>query len=248
MLFSRYDEGAGRDYEVGLRRLDGPSAVRLGSGEAMQLSPDGTRALAIVYSSPNQLLVLPSGAGEQKSLTVAGFSYLAAGWHPDGRRVVFIAGRQGQALSAYIQDSDGGAPTRLDVDVGAFPAALDGLALLVSPDGQWMTVEAGPPVLLPLDGGQPRRFPNLGPTDLPIGWARDSRGFFVGRNGSTEGAVQIVLVDVASGSVGPVREVVPHDVAGLKQRPKCLITPEGRTIVYITKRYLTDLYLVEGLR
>jgi hypothetical protein len=35
---------------------------------------------------------------------------------------------------------------------------------------------------------------------------------------------------------------------GLKQRPLCLVTPDGRTIVYVTKRYLTDLYLVEGLK
>jgi hypothetical protein len=55
VLFSRYDAGAGRDYEVGLRHLDAPSAVRLGSGEAVQISPDGTRALAIVYSTTRYL-------------------------------------------------------------------------------------------------------------------------------------------------------------------------------------------------
>jgi Tol biopolymer transport system component len=248
VLFTRYDEGAGRDYEVGLRRLDAPSAVRLGTGEAMQLSPDGTRALAIVYSSPNQFLVLPSGAGEPRSLTVDGFTYRAAGWHPDGRRVVFVGGPQGHAFSTYIQDAAGGAPTRLDVDLGSVPVGFDNLSLLVSPDGKWFTSGAGPPTLLPLEGGQPRRLPNLGSTDIPVGWTLDGRGLFVSRNGSTEGAVQIVRVDVANGAIEPVREIVPNDLVGLKQRLLCLITPDGRTIVYVTKRYLTDLYLVEGLR
>jgi len=248
VLFTRYDEGAGRDYEVGLRRLDAPSAVRLGTGEAMQLSPDGTRALAIVYSSPNQFLVLPSGAGEPRSLTVDGFTYRAAGWHPDGRRVVFVGGPQGHAFSTYIQDAAGGAPTLLDVDLGSVPVGFDNMRLLVSPDGKWFTAGAGPPTLLPLEGGQPRRLPNLGSTDIPIGWTADGRGLFVSRSGSIEGAVQIVRVDVANGAIKPVREIVPNDLVGLKQRPLCLVSPDGRTIVYVTKRYLTDLYLVEGLR
>jgi len=111
-----------------------------------------------------------------------------------------------------------------------------------------LTGGAGPPTLLPIEGGQPRRLQNLGSTDDPIGWTADGRGLFVSRNGSTEGAVQIVRVDVASGAIEPVREIVPNDLVGLKQRPLCLVTPDGRTIVYVTKRYLTDLYLVEGLK
>ena len=249
VLFSRYDEGAGRDYAVGLRRLDAPSAVRLGPGQALELSPDATKALAIVYSSPNQLLVLPTGAGEQTSLTVAGFTYLGAGWYHDGRRVVFVAQRQGQPLSAYVQDAAGGAPTRLGVDLGPFAARiLTWTGLLISPDGKWFTGRAGPPTLVPIEGSQLRALPNLGDTDIPVGWTEDGRGLFVNRNGSTAGAVQIVRVDLATGAIVPWKEIVPRDVVGLQERPVCLVTPDGRTIVYSTKQYLTDLYLVEGLK
>ena len=134
------------------------------------------------------------------------------------------------------------------MDLGSVPGGFDGLSLLVSADGQWVTAEAGLPTLLPLEGGQPRRLPGLGSTDIPVGWTLDGRGLFVSRNGSTEGAVEVVRVDAASGAIEPVREIVPHDLVGLKQRPTCLVTPDGRTIVYVTKRYLTDLYLAEGLR
>jgi Tol biopolymer transport system component len=249
VLFSRYDEGAGRDYAVGLRRLDAPSAVRLGPGQALELSPDATKALAIVYSSPNQLLVLPTGAGEQISLTVAGFNYLGAGWYHDGRRVVFVAQRQGQPLSAYSQDAEGGAPTRLGVDLGPFATRiLSWTWFLVSPDGKWFTGRAGPPTLVPIEGSQLRALPNLGDTDVPVGWTEDGRGLFVNRNGSTEGAVQIVRVDLSTGAIVPWKEIRPRDVVGLQERPLCLVTPDGRTIVYSTKQYLTDLYLVEGLK
>ena len=105
-----------------------------------------------------------------------------------------------------------------------------------------------PPTLLWIEGGQPRRLPGLGDTDIPVGWTEDGRGLFVNRNGSTEGAVQIVRVDLATGAIVPWKEIVPRDVVGLQERPVCLVTPDGRTIVYSTKQYLTDLYLVEGLK
>jgi hypothetical protein len=53
--------GAGRDYEVGLRRLDAPSAVRLGSGEAVQISPASRDAAG--RHSPNDVRV--TGASER---------------------------------------------------------------------------------------------------------------------------------------------------------------------------------------
>jgi Tol biopolymer transport system component/tRNA A-37 threonylcarbamoyl transferase component Bud32 len=249
VLFSRYDEGAGRNYEVGLRRIDAPSAVRLGSGEAIQLSPDGTKALVIVYSRPRQLVVFPRGSGEPRSLTVDGFDYVGAGWHPDGRRVIFVAERTGQPLSAYVQDAAGGAPIRLPTDLAPFdPGIRSWTGLLVSPDGQWFTGMEGPPTLVRLDGKGPRVLPNLGATDIPVGWAADGAGLFISRTGSTDGAVRIVRVDLGSGEIAPWKEIVPRDIAGLQTRPQCLVTPDGRTIVYTTTRYLTDLYLVEGLK
>jgi Tol biopolymer transport system component len=249
ITFTRYDEGAGRTYEVGLRRLDAASAVRLGPGEAVHLSPDGTKVLSIVYAAPRQLLVLPTGAGEPRPLPGAGFNYLGAGWYPDGHRVLFVAERQGQPLSAYVQDVTGGDPVRLSVDLGRVGSRVaDQATLLVSPDAKCFTAVLGPPVLFPLDGAQPRILSGFGPDDTPIGWTADGRGLFVSRNRAGNGSALIVRVDVASGASAHWKDVVPYDVSGLRRRPIVLVTPDGRTVVYATSRFLTDLYLVEGLK
>jgi hypothetical protein len=193
-------------------------------------------------------MALPTGVGEPRVLTVAGFNYLGAGWYPDGRRVVSVAEQKGQPLSAYVQDAAGGAPTRLGVNLGPLgPRIRHWTSLLVSPDGKWFTGRAGPPTLVPTEGSQPRSLPNLGDTDEPIGWTADGRGLFVSRAGST-GGTAIVRVDLSSGAIAPWKEIVPRDGVGLLTRPSCHVTPNGRTIIYSTTRYLTDLYLVEGLR
>ena len=223
--------------------------VRLGPGEALQLSPDGTKALAIVCSAPRQLLVLPTGAGEPRSLTVTGFNYLGAGWYPDGRRVVFVAERQGQPLSAYTQDLAGGAPIRLGVDLGpGGPSVSDRPSLLVSPDGKWFAAWLGFPTLVPMEGSQPRR---SGISRTPI-FRLDGRPTAVGFSSAATLRPTAPCTSFGwispGGAVVPWKEIKLHDLAGIQSTPLCFVTPDGRTIVYSTKQYLTDLYLVAGLR
>src|SRR5260370_31629167 len=51
---------------VYLRRVDGSNdPVLLGQGKAMGLSPDGKWALALQEGPHSQLVLLPTGAGEQ---------------------------------------------------------------------------------------------------------------------------------------------------------------------------------------
>ena len=40
---------------------------------------------------------------------------------------------------------------------------------------------------------------------------------------------------------------MPSDLAGLREPPKILLTPDGKWYVYHLVRALSDLYLVEGL-
>src|SRR5206468_9857998 len=67
LLFGEQGVAGGPGYAVYLRGTDRSPAVRLGKGMAESLSPDGQSALAIDLAQ-NRLLVLPTGAGEPRTL------------------------------------------------------------------------------------------------------------------------------------------------------------------------------------
>ena len=245
MLLNRYDEGAGLDYQIGLRRLDAPGAVLLGTGEAVRLSPDSRFVLGITYNQPS-LFLLPTGAGERRSLTTPGFKYLTGGWFPDGKRVLFIAEHGSEPVAAYVQDLDGGSPHKLSP---GFPAMLVDFGVSVSPDSQWFFgwQAAGPPVIVPTDGGEPRALPNLNENDSPGAWTPDGHGLIVARRAPDLSGATIVRMDIETGRLETLKTIKVAEASGLR-RLTFIVTPDGRTVVYNAGRYLTDLYLVEGLK
>ncbi len=66
-LFEDASEAAGPGYAVALRKLDGTLPVRLGEGSAGRMSPDGKWAISISTGQPQQLTLLPIGAGQPRA-------------------------------------------------------------------------------------------------------------------------------------------------------------------------------------
>ena len=248
ILLTRQDEGAGRNREFGLRRVEPSAAVRLGRGHGIALSFDGKWALARLLGDPSKLLRLPTGAGETRQIATPGFTYLNAGWLPDGKGIVFTA-KTGDESAAYLQDLDGGNPRRIASAVAFMPGTA--APLRVSPDGKWFTGPQidGPPVLVPVDGGEPRFLPMLTADDRPLNWSVDGKALFLERAvPDKRWAMSIVRYDLTTSQITTVRQIEPSDLAGIWNRPWCLITPDGQAIVYVINRHLSDLYLVEGLK
>ena len=148
------------NYAVCLRQTDGSPVVRLGEGSAADLSRDGKWALANVPTTPPQLVLYPTGAGEPRQLERGGLvSYESAQFFPDGKRIVVCGHEDGKGVRCYVQDVAGGKPR---------PVTPEGTSEgFVSPDGRLILVKAsgGALVLYPVDGGEPR----------PVA-GRDSRG------------------------------------------------------------------------
>ncbi len=68
LLFTEWGEAVGSEATVYMRKTDGSDAVRLGRGRALAMSPDERWVLAVEPSTPPQLVLLPTRAGQPKTL------------------------------------------------------------------------------------------------------------------------------------------------------------------------------------
>jgi serine/threonine protein kinase/Tol biopolymer transport system component len=241
VLFSESGEGGGAGYSVYVRKTDGSPAVRLGEGNAQDLSPDGEWALAIVHSASDpQLAAYPTGAGEPKVFPKEGLSVFGASFLPDGKQILLTASEPGHGTRLYLRDVAGGKPRALT------PEGYVGLGV-VAPDGKWALV-TGPDrrrYLYPLSGGEPTAVPGLDSEAAVHQRSADGRFLYVNRRG--EAPANVYRLDLSNGQNELWRTLMPSDAAGvwtITSNP----TPDGKSYVYNYPRTLSDLYLVDGLK
>jgi DNA-binding beta-propeller fold protein YncE len=237
LLFSELGEAGGADGAVYLRKTDGSTAVRLGSGLGVALSPDGRWALTMARSAL-ELSVLPTGAGTATKLKGQFVRYWGDGaWLADGKRVVFGAMEPNHDPRLYLQEVSGD-PKPISPE-----GTIAGVA--VSPDGRIATIVNGKGMLLNVSGGEPKPVPALIDTDFPVGWTADGRSIYVARG---DLRAEISLLDVASGARTAWKTLAPTDRAGLSDVSSIHISPDGKVYAYSYTRVLSELYLVDGIR
>jgi eukaryotic-like serine/threonine-protein kinase len=229
-------------YEVYIRNTDGTPAIRLGEGAAAALSPDQKWCIVQTPGSPQQLRLLPTGAGETQSLTNDTINHQWARWFPDSKRFAFSGNEPGRGVQLYVQDVSGGKPKAIS------PEGIDATAFAVSPDGQ-SVVGIGPDgkgYFYSSAGGEPRIVNGLEAGDRPISWNQDGRSIYMSRTG--EVPAKVYQLELATGKKTPWKQIVPVDPTGVSTIGPILVTPDGKTYVYGFHRTLGDLYLVEGLK
>ena len=229
-------------YAVYIRDTDGSPAVRLGEGGAAALSPDKKWVIIYTPASPAQLRLLPTGAGETKTLTNDAIAHQWAHWCPDGKHVVFSGNEPGKGVRYFIQDISGGQPRAFS------PEGVDALSFAVSPDGQTVA-GVGPNqkgYLYSVSGGEPKILAGMEEGDLPINFTSDGSAVFVYHTG--EIPAKVYRVDLASGKKSVWKEIAPLDPTGVSTMAPVLMTPDGKSYVYGFHRTVGDLYLVEGLK
>jgi Tol biopolymer transport system component len=241
LLFTEGASAAGPHYSVCLRKTDGSPVVRLGEGTALGLSPDGKWALALVSTTPAQLVLMPTGAGQTRTLDRGPIeAYGFGSWLPDGKTVLFIGHEPGQPERAYLQDVSGGKPRRALAE-GYLPVPE-----AVSPDGRIVACrqEGGPYKLCPLGGGEPKLLNDIQAGEAPLGWSADGGSLYIGDLSRLP--VDISKVDTATGRRHPWKLIRPADSAGLVDASGISITPDGRSFVVTYVRILNALFTVEG--
>jgi dipeptidyl aminopeptidase/acylaminoacyl peptidase len=242
LLFSEIGGGGGAHGAVYIRPTSGGDAVRLGEGTALALSPDGTWALTMDASRPPRLVLLPTGVGQPKSLSVGGFeSYYFARFLPDGKRFFFDANLPGRAIRCHVVDLDGGAPR---------PVGPEGASCWTSsPDGKLLAATAGDRSLslYPVDGGgSPKSVPGWPPGATPIQWSADGGSLFYTQSSDSPGEIR--RFDLATGRARPWQQLVPADLAGVQAITSSLITADGRVYAYTFARLLGDLYVTSAMK
>ncbi len=245
LLFYEWGLAAG-NLTVYLRKTDGSDAVRLGEGKPLALSPDAKWALVIQQSLPPQLVLLPTGPGEPKSLPRGAVKeyFDWAAWSPDERQVFFAGAEPGHRPRTYAQDLDGGPPR---------PVTPEGMTgTLLSPDGKLIAAldRYGEYYLCPVAGGEPRAIEGLAEGDGLLQWSGDGRVLFV--RGAGDLILKILKLDLSSGRRQLWKELTPPDpaaVIGLATDPNQVrLTPDGKSYVYTSWTFPSELYLVQGLK
>jgi eukaryotic-like serine/threonine-protein kinase len=242
LLFTEAGEGGGPNYSVYQRKISETSAVRLGDGQAISVSPDGKWVIASPPSAPAQLVLLPTGPGEARPLTHESINHSRVKWLPDGRRFLFTGKEPGHAARIYRQDSPEGKPVPIS------PEGVDPLVLVLSPDGQ-QVVGVGPDekaYFYPVAGGEPKAVPGIEVGEQPIQWSDDAKAIYFYKPGDLP--AKVYRLDLSTGHKALWKELMPSDSAGVSRIGPILITPDGKSCLYGYHRILSDLYLVEGLK
>ena len=237
-------ESTGRSYAVYMRRTDGSPAVRLGAGRAFALSPDGNWVLTTVSGPAGpRIVLLPTGAGDPREITGTVVTDFRGGtFFPDSRRLVYAGSVPGQGSRLFVGSVDGTPPRMIG------PAGLDVEFPVVSPDGRAVAAvnAEGDVFVIPLDGGAPVPVSAAEPGELPVQWTSDSRSLYVYR--PDEIPARVYQVSVSGPSRRLFRELAVADPTGLEGRMTVVMTPDGSAYAYSFLRWLSELYLITGLR
>jgi len=242
-----FEEGAqgsepvGPDGAVAIRNVDGSPPIRLAGGTAHALSPDGKWAISASESGPAQLTLLPVGPGEPRQILLPGLERVQADTHflPDGKRVVVNGNAPGRPGRTYIVDLSGGKPE---------PVTPEGIyAPFPSPDGKLLAgVTADYKLdLFPLGGGPARSVPGVEPGYRVAQWSADSAALYVYRPGDVP--VRIQRLDIATGKMNLVRELVPADLGGVVSIAPVIANVNASEFAYSYYQTLSVLYVISGL-
>jgi DNA-binding winged helix-turn-helix (wHTH) protein/dipeptidyl aminopeptidase/acylaminoacyl peptidase len=243
-LLNETGAGGGIDYGVYLRRTDGSPPVRVGTGRAAGLSPDGKWVMTIPIRERNRIELVPTGPGETRILKDQEIvAYENAGFFPDGKRILFVGQERGRGMRLYVRDIEGGRPRAIAPE-GIKAMRFDA----ISPDGQFVVARCPEHsyCLYPVEGGETRPVPGVEGL-RPLWWDPSGKTLYA-RNRSFTLPAELYRLDVATGRKEPWKVLSPPDSVGVYAIGGVTATPDGSAYAYDYVRRLSELYVVEGLR
>ena len=247
LLFEDRGDAAGSMPGAYLRKVDGSPAVHLGEGNACNFSPDGKWAL-VCRKVPKHLLVLiPVGAGQERTLpSGAPVPNGAVVFHPDGKRLYFDGAEPGKPERVYEQSVDGaGLPRAITPDRTRLRA--------VSPDGTLLLIrnEGGKDlVLYPIDsasGIAPRTVALNSTLEDVCNWSTDGRSLLIFVSPNTR-PFRVERLDLATGRRTPWKTFMAPGALGGGTMNQLIVSKNEDAWVAGYSRYFSNLLVIDGLK
>jgi Tol biopolymer transport system component len=239
LLMVDVGQRSGSSYGTVLRATDGSATVRLGSGAAQGLSPDGRWASAIV-ATPPEIVLYPTGPGAVRRLGRGWFAAVSSvQWFPDGQHLLVCGAEAGRQPRCYRTDFAG----------TTFTAMTDeGVSASLAPDGTTLLLMAtdGTASVARLGQSTGRPITSLDSIDRIIGWSRDSAAVYV-QPGLLMPAL-IERVDLATSARTLTRTIVPEGVAEPASVVVADWVDDGRWYAYNYSSVPSVLFVVTGAR
>jgi eukaryotic-like serine/threonine-protein kinase len=233
ILFSETGEVA-RGRLVYLRDVSGAEAIRLGEGQAVSLSPDGKSVLALA-EKPGLLSILPTGAGQPRSIPGPGKLHESALLLPDGR-ILCWAHEAGHGSRLYIQEGTGWKAISPESGTsGAFQ-------LVLSPAGDRVAaLHNGDLMMISANASDIRAVAGWGAAYI-AGWTADGKSLYRAR--SNQDNFEIGTFNPETGRTEPWKRIEVKRATPAYIR----ITPDGRSYAYTYQVAAIDAFVVSGLR
>jgi hypothetical protein len=240
IAFSESAEAVSTKGYTYVRSIRGAPAVRLGEGRPWAISHDKKWVLVTTESVPPQLILLPTGAGEPKRYPPMKDDIANPIFLGDGKQIIFIR-IEGGSERMYSMALDTGEVKP------ALPEGVSGFG--ISPDGKHVAASsASDPAdkIYDLAGGPPRPIRGLNKGEFVEAWGNDPLPLYVA---AREGVVvNLSRLDPVTGQRRLWRRLVPSDPAGVRMVADIKIAPKAEAYGYSYYRFLSQLYVAEGLR
>jgi hypothetical protein len=244
VLFEDSSEAAGSHYSVAIRKIDGTPPVELSEGSASKLSPDGKWVISLVLGNPGEVLLVPTGTGQPRTVPLPAFERIQNGtshFLQDGKHFTLNANEPGHAVRTYLVDLEG--KEHLPVT----PEGTTGG--LISPDGKYIfrIDNTGAFAIYPTANGgtgAPHFIPGLESGFFPVQWPEDSSVY-----GYIEGHIptEVYKVNVVTGRKTLLQELQPERNTGAVTIVSVSANRDGSRFAYSCYQVLSDLYIISAV-